>query len=215
MKIELKRIQHSQQFSEETHAFTANLYINGIQAGYVKNNGHGGATFYTPKNQQGKFLIREAEKYCATLPPADRSENNLLDGLSQDIDLEQYIDDLVNKYIEKKEIAKFNSKMNKIMLKGIVYGIPDQFYSGFVYAVPMVKLLAFPKGPEIVLKDLTEKVLPYLNDGLKLLNTNIPESIIKAAGLKKDQYLEPTIRDIRYGNIPYIEEDKKNTSRSI
>ncbi|MGB3108307.1 hypothetical protein [Sphingobacterium siyangense] len=214
MKIELKRIQHSQQFSEETLAFTANLYINGAHAGYAKNNGRGGATFYSPKDQEGKVLIREAEEYCKGLQPTGQSDNNSLDGLSNDMDLEQYIDDLVNNHIEKKEIAKFNAKMNKIMLKGIVYGIPDQSYSGFIYAVPMIKLLAFSQGPEIVLKDLTEKVLPSLKEGQKLLNTNIPESIIKAAGFKEDQYVAPTVRNIRYGTIPYIEDDKNNRGRS-
>lgn len=130
------------------------------------------------------------------------------------MDLEQYIDDLVNKHIEKKEIAKFNAKMNKIILKGIVYGIPDQCYSGYIYAVPMIKLLALSQGPEIVLKDLTEKVLPSLKEGEKLLNTNIPESIIKAAGFKEDQYITPTVRNIRYGTIPYIEDEKNNRGRS-
>ncbi|OOG19659.1 hypothetical protein BWD42_07030 [Sphingobacterium sp. CZ-UAM] len=214
MKIELKTIQHSPQLSEETHAFTANLHINGKHAGYAKNNGRGGATYYLPKDQEGKVLIREAEKYCEGLPPSDHTKNNSLGGLSHDMDLEQYIDDLLNKHIEKKEIAKFNAKMNKVMLKGIVYGIPDKSYSGFVYIMPMIKLLAHPNGPEIVLRDLTEKVLPSLKQGQKLLNTNIPESIIKAAGFREGQYVTPTVRNIRYGTIPYIEDDKNNRGRS-
>lgn len=52
MKIELKKIHFSEQLSEETHAFTANIYINGTHAGYAKNNGRGGATYYQAKEFQ-------------------------------------------------------------------------------------------------------------------------------------------------------------------
>lgn len=213
MKIELKKIHHSEQLSEETHAFTADLYINGTHAGYAKNNGRGGATYYQAKDEKGKVLIKEAEKYCAELPPRN-DEDQLLDDLSWDMDLGQYIDDLLHLYLEKKEIDRFNSKLNKRMLDGLVFGIPDQSFRGFVYPIPMIQLLARPKGPEIVLKDLTEKVLPLLTDGNKLLNTNIPESIIKTAGLNEQQYVKPLVRNIRYGMIPYIEEDNnRNRSR--
>lgn len=41
MKVELKSIYHSIQLSEETEAFSANLYVQGINADYVKNNKHG------------------------------------------------------------------------------------------------------------------------------------------------------------------------------
>ncbi len=84
MKIELKEIHHSAQLSEETHAFTANLYINGTHAGYAKNNGHGGATYYQAKDEKGKVLIKEAEKYCAELPPRN-TEDKLQDDLLWDI----------------------------------------------------------------------------------------------------------------------------------
>jgi len=213
MKIELKKIHYSEQLSEETHAFTANLYINGTHAGYAKNNGRGGATYYQAKDEKGKVLIKEAEKYCAELP-AKNTEDKSLDDLSWDMDLAQIIDDLLYLYLEKKEIDRFNSKLNKRMLDGLVFGIQDQSFRGFVYPLPMIQLLAQPKGPEIVLKDLTEKVLPSLTDGNKLLNTNIPESIIKAAGLDEQQYVKPLVRNIRYGMIPYIEEKDNNRNRS-
>lgn len=58
MKIELKNIHHSPQLSEETLAFTANLYINGTHVGYAKNHGRGGTTHYQAKDEKGKLLIR-------------------------------------------------------------------------------------------------------------------------------------------------------------
>lgn len=214
MKIELKRIQHSPHLSEETEAFTANLYIQDVHAGYAKNNGHGGSTFYQAKDEKGKILIRQAEEYCKKLPPVSYKGDNPKNSFSWEMSLESYIDDLLNKHLEKKEIAKFNAKLNNTMLKGLVYGIPDQSYAGIIYKIPLVRVLATPLGPQIVLRDLKEKILPSLRDGNKLLNTNIPESIIKAAGLQADQYVKPIIRDIRYGTIPHQDEDKIDRGRS-
>lgn len=196
MKIELKNIHHSPQLSEETHAFTANLYINGTHAGYAKNDGRGGATHYHAKDEKGKLLIRNSEKFCAAL------------------NLEQHIDDLLNNYLQKKELARFNTKLNAAMLKGLVFGIPDHSFQGFLYPIPIRQILAQPKGPATILGDLITKVLPLLTDDNKLLNTNIPESILKAAGLKEELYVTPTIRNIRYGTIPYMEDNKNQTGRS-
>lgn len=214
MKIELKSIYHSIQLSEETEAFTANLYINGVHAGYTKNEGHGGNTYYQPKNEKGRELIRQAEEYCKTLPPIEYPADKYMEAFSIDMNLEHYIDDLLNKYLEKKETAKFNAKLNKTMLKGIVYGVPDQSFGAITFNIPLVKVLAHPKGPQTVLQTITDKILPKLKDGNILLNTNIPESIIKAAGLKEEQYVKPTIQNIRYGTIPDVDDNKNNRGRS-
>jgi antitoxin component of MazEF toxin-antitoxin module len=42
---------------------------------------------------------------------------------------------------------------------------------------------------------IKNRVLDQLKNGNRLLNTNIPESIVKAAGLKEDQYVKPTVRN--------------------
>ncbi|MEN5196936.1 hypothetical protein [Sphingobacterium faecium] len=214
MKIELKSIYHSIQLSEETEAFTANLYINGVHAGYAKNEGHGGNTHYQGKDEKGRELIRQADEYCKTLPPIEYPADKYMEAFSIDMNLEHYIDDLLNKYVEKKETAKFNAKLDRAMLKGVVYGIPNRSFGAIVYSMPLVQILAHSKGPQIVLQTITDKIIPKLKEGNKLLNTNIPESIIKAAGLKEEQYVKPTIRDIRYGTIPDVNESKNNRGRS-
>lgn len=214
MKIELKSIHHSIQLSEETEAFTANLYINDTHAGYAKNDGRGGNTHYQPKDEKGKDLIRQAEKYCETLPPIVYPADDHMGVFSIDMDLEQYIDDLVNKHIEKKEMAKFNAKLDKTMLKGIVFGISNQSFGAITFNLPLVNVLAHPKGPQTVLQTIKDNILPKLKDGNKLLNTNIPESIIKAAGLKEEQYVKPTIQNIRYGTIPDVEDKENKRGRS-
>lgn len=75
------------------------------------------------------------------------------------------------------------------MLNGIVYGEPNRLFNSLSYSIPLVQVLAHPKDPQTILKIITDEVLPKLNDGNKLLNTNIPESIIKAAGLKYAVFL--------------------------
>lgn len=215
MKIELKSIYHSIQLSEETEAFTANLYINGVHAGYAKNEGHGGNTHYQAKDEKGRELIRQAEEHCKKLPPIEYPADKYMEAFSIDMNLEHYIDDLLNKHLEKKETAKFNAKLDKTMLKGIVYGVPNQSFGAITFNLPLVQVLAHPKGPQTVLQTITDKILPKLKDGNKLLNTNIPESIIKAAGLKEEQYVKPTIPNIRYGTIPDVDENKNNRGRSM
>ena len=47
MKIELKNIKHAEFASEETHCYTASLYIDGKRVGTVGNDGHGGPDHFT------------------------------------------------------------------------------------------------------------------------------------------------------------------------
>lgn len=190
MKIELKNIHHSRQLSRETEAFTANLYINGYHAGYAENDGHGGATHYTHKDERGRELIREAEAYCKTLPPKDYPAHDNMEAFSVDMDLENYVDDLLSKHLEKKEQIRFEAKLKAAMEKGVVYGVPGDYFMGVSYSMPLAQVLAHPKGPEVIHKTIVEKVLPKLGDG-KILNTNIPEHILLNAGVKEGQYVKP------------------------
>ncbi|CDT00991.1 hypothetical protein BN1088_1432764 [Sphingobacterium sp. PM2-P1-29] len=64
MNIETKNIKHAPSLSQETEAFTANIYINGKHAGYAENAGHGGETNYYPKDAKGKELIKQAEDFA-------------------------------------------------------------------------------------------------------------------------------------------------------
>lgn len=44
--VEVKSYRPAPQLSEETEAFTANLYVNGKRAGDVRNDGRGGCNLY-------------------------------------------------------------------------------------------------------------------------------------------------------------------------
>lgn len=64
MKIELRKVAHYPRLSEETEAFNAEIYIDGVKRGDVKNDGHGGMNMIYPHT-----LEREIDEYAKTLPP--------------------------------------------------------------------------------------------------------------------------------------------------
>jgi hypothetical protein len=191
MKIELKNIKHSPSLSEETEAFTANLYINEVHAGYAKNNGHGGSTDYYQVDEKGRDLIREAEQYCLGLPEKQYPAAYGMEAYSLKMNLEHLIDDLLSSHLQEKENKKFDNKINKAMINGIVYGLPNESVSIVAFKIPLSQLLALPVGPDSIKNAIIKSVLPDLKPGEKIINTNIPEHILKDAGLKEDQYMEP------------------------
>jgi len=136
MKIELKKIHHSIPLSEETEAFTANLYINNVHAGYARNEGQGGATFYTHRDERGRDLIRQAEIFTKNLPPKQYPAEDGIEAFSVDMNLENYIDDLLFRHIQQKEMAKFNAKLKSAMEKGLVYGVHGDYFMGISFSIP-------------------------------------------------------------------------------
>jgi hypothetical protein len=187
MKIELKGIHYSAQLSEETAAFSASLYINGYKAGTASNQGHGGNTNYTPISEKGKTLIKEAETYCRSLPPKRYNiggKEHLLD-----MDLELYIDNLLNDYLKNKDLQQFRKKIEKYAADHIVIGIPDQSFRTLRLKFPVDFLLVHPQGESALTSIIRAKIIPNLTENEKVLNNNIPEKVLKKAGLSPDQYI--------------------------
>lgn len=185
MNIELKNVKHFPSLSQETEAFTASLYINGKHAGYAENTGHGGETNYYDKDAKGKELIKQAEEYTKSFKKPDDPFTNMA--------LEEKINDLLYDHLQKKDIEKFNKKLAKITDNGIAYGVPNHSYSYFTFNHSMEKFLSRNDGIEHIKNLIKNKIIPKLQPGQMILNTNIPEKILKEAGLNKQQYLEPKI----------------------
>lgn len=60
MKIELRKIQLLKSLSEETPAYTADLYIDGKLLAHVSNHGHGGCDMiHAPKGGDHNFVNAE------------------------------------------------------------------------------------------------------------------------------------------------------------
>lgn len=189
MKIELKNIKYSEHLSDDSNAFTANLYINSKHAGAVINQGMGGPTNYNGINREGALLIKDAEKYCRALPPMDMSEY-YRDGDKHTLpmDLELFIGNLFDEYLTQRDLKQFRGKVNRAMAKSFVIGVPDKSFSLVQFKKPFAEMLAGRDGENVVIKILKDYALPKLEGNNILLNTNFPERLLIAAGLKPNQY---------------------------
>lgn len=172
MKIELKNIKVSEIMSEETTAFVADIFVDGVKAGYAKNDGHGGCTFYHA-HEGKRELIAKAEAYLSKQPKIKVA------GLSFELDsnLETKIDMLLEDYLKEKDKKKIAKKLEKAMIKSVVWGKPnsESFYTqGFKTPLTIEQLLAIPKG-KTALENLYRRVKTELKEGEEIFNKNLVE----------------------------------------
>lgn len=178
MEIQLKNIKHSESLSQETNAFTADLWIDGVKIGPCDNHGTGGPTNYNVYNYKDWPIIKKAEAYCNTLPPINLGELGTLPN-----DLENVIDDLLTKHLIAKDIAKFKKKMEKDMIQHIVCGVKSDevaVYRVFKLPLTIEKYLSHPKGKPWLIETL-KTIQLKLEHNEVILNSNIPAEIIEAA----------------------------------
>jgi hypothetical protein len=64
MKIELRKMKSAPSMSQETNAFTAEVWVDGVRRGTARNDGHGG-----PNHVEPASLALEIEAHARTLPP--------------------------------------------------------------------------------------------------------------------------------------------------
>jgi len=191
MKIELKNIKYNASLSEETSAFTADVYINNIRAAYVQNRGDGGANTIFPFKDDGWKILKDAEAYCKTLPTFTIPTSNGVPGPNVEMGLDLFIDRALNDYLQKRDQLKFQKQIDKAMVSAIVVGVPNDQYRRLRFKMPLSELLKEPdgNGKRIILYTLQNDLKEYLDKGELILNTNIPVEILKRAGLTGNQYI--------------------------
>jgi hypothetical protein len=174
MKIELKDIEVYDRISEETIAFVADLYINDFKAGYAKNEGRGGRTFYQGYNTEGYDLIRKAEAYCKTLPP------QVFPAIEQGgqpysipMTLDDYIDDLVSKF-----------QFERDMKRGILVGKSHSQYYVIEFNHPIEIIIKDRSGVDFI-KQTVKDVIGRLEESQRILNTNLPDDVMQVANTKE------------------------------
>lgn len=93
MKVELRKVSINRGLSEETTAFSAEIWIDGVFAGYAKNAGHGGCNDVTilDRKLREKFFA-----HIKTLPQV-----KILDDW-QPQDEDGFIADLLDRHRQKK-----------------------------------------------------------------------------------------------------------------
>lgn len=166
-RIELRKLTIYERMSEETTAFVAEIYIDGVQAGHAKNDGHGGSTDYYayPEHRE---LINEAEKLCLALPPlkCGGGGDSGMREFEIPMNLEHFIDEIVNKELQKKADKKFEKKM----ANHLMWGIPN----GNSYTMAKLnKPLA--EVNKLQLQQYVNQCKQKLKFGEVILNTNLQE----------------------------------------
>lgn len=167
MKIELRNVKVNNSFSEETICFKGDLYINDIKRGYCSNDGHGGCTSYRSYKPEDDSVISECEVYCKSLPMV------VYENLSWEQSLEGVINDLVDKFMEDKEKVKVQKKMEKDMLKGLIFnkdGNTDGYGLLSWKGRTLNDMLSNPVGRV----NVENTIKKYKEQGYQFLNTNLP-----------------------------------------
>ena len=191
MEIRLKNIYVGERLSRETTAFQATLYINGYRVGVITNEGQGGATMYRPRDDRGVSLIKEAELWCRGLAPLVITDE-IVNGkpVTIPMELEIYLDNLVTEWLNRKDLERFRRKAEKEMLTAILFGVPDRSFRVMKYRNPIAGMIRFNKGVEQLRLDIHKKVMPMLQVNEKILNTNIPDGIIRLLEVPAGKWVE-------------------------
>lgn len=179
MDIKLRNLYVDIRKSQDSAAFTGDLYINGYKAAIASNEGHGGAILFQPSGKKGQKLLEEAEKYCKVLPAWSYSpDQDNKEVLTVGMNLEIFVDNLVSSYVDRRQQDRFQEQIARYMTKGIVYGIPDKEFAMLRYPTPLQEIFNDPGKLTELYRDIHEKLLPSLDPSYKILNTNIPENVL-------------------------------------
>ena len=169
MNVQLKNIKVNLAFSEETNCFMADIFVNGKKAGYCKNDGHGGCTWYGSYDVRGKGLIALAEAWAKEQKPTYFVMGDK--GYTIEPNLEHWIDEQISEFINNKEAKKFESKMKKNMLTNICYGSDSSYKMVSWGKLTIEQMLNRVDGRKI----LRAKVDELVQNGERILNTNLPQ----------------------------------------
>lgn len=169
MTIELKNVKINLSGSEETIMFTADIYLNGKKVGYAKNEGCGGMTNYRAINPDYVSVIDKMEEWCKGLPPHTYPADEDSEALTVDMNLEMIIDLLIDKEVQKKEVAAFEKMLKKKMVNHIVAGVPGADSARqWKFNRPLAEIASDKLYAEI------DKIKAQLKPGEVILNTNLP-----------------------------------------
>ena len=166
MKIEIKNLRHYSEMSQETNAFTCDLFVDGKKIGYCRNTGCGGPTDYYAFEGK-KDILLSAEEYAKTLPDFEFD----FDGEKHYFKstLEHLIDDEVEKQLKEKEDKKYEKKLQKDCEKSICYEIPNGYTLITWKNHTIIQMLSTPIG----IRTIQKKVDELKASGKIILNTNL------------------------------------------
>jgi hypothetical protein len=132
MKLELRKVSHSKSLSEETPAYTAQVWIDGKHFCDVSNHGHGGCDIqYPPKgmtNTAFQPLLQAMEaRIKAEFPP-----ETVKIGDDRTFEMQPTLESLCQKELYRLDLVK---AVKRDLAKKVMYVKPD----GGLYSVKVPK----------------------------------------------------------------------------
>ena len=136
LRVDLKKVKIARSLSEETTAFTAQLWVEGEYIAVLTNDGRGGAThirhlFNDRVGLNTRAQVTAFEKWCKNieLSPCCRACTTFVEGVlcckvcyaevsHGGIGAERYINLLLEDYEEEQQVKRWCKKMTVVRLEG-------------------------------------------------------------------------------------------------
>ena len=120
-EIILKNLKHFESGSQETHCYTASIFVDGKKFATVENDGHGGCDNVHPIDG-GWNAVRELEERIKATFPRIESEY-FEDGMEPSLEI--ICGDLVNAFLLKKKFKKVMRRISYVKPGGKgIYQLP-------------------------------------------------------------------------------------------
>ena len=137
MQIELRKIHYSAQLSEETSAYTAQVWVDGKHLVDVKNDGHGGsdAQYPIPPFTYGDLKALN-ERIRAEFPPTDMSQYGMspiqadLESVCGDLLATHLIERDLKRVMRSKVVFVADGKVREVGFKGMRSLTPEALKKG-------------------------------------------------------------------------------------
>lgn len=104
-KIELRKISYNQRLSEETAAFAAQVWVDGVHVCDASNHGTGGPNLYVPAKGKNYSDVTALEVTIKNTFPKWKMGNN-----EYDTDLDILCGDLLNNHLFMKDLQRACNK---------------------------------------------------------------------------------------------------------
>lgn len=127
--VGLNNVQVAEHLSEETIAFTCELWVDGQQIGFVRNDGRGGANIIRPLMVNGvstNVQIKNFVEWCKTQPPCKVDMGNDFDNGYLDMDADLFIGLMVEDVLFSQNNCRYEDPFGGPCLKPIGHdGVHD------------------------------------------------------------------------------------------
>lgn len=166
MKIELKNVKYSEHLSEETNAFTADVYIDNKKVLSARNDGKGGATRHDWDFPRSMAVFNKIQDYCLSLPPKEIKTDYATFVVK--MNLENKIDELFEEWL-------FINSIKSHFTKKICYGNPNDTFFKYKKFSNSIAQLKKTEGGRVHLGIIISEIKSKLAEGERIFNTNLKE----------------------------------------